>query len=67
MANLSDFGKSIKIRLIEMNKTQRWLVDEVKNTTGLYFDDGYLYKLLVGLNNNPTMVKAIKEILDIEE
>lgn len=66
MAELSDFGKSIKIRLIEMNKTQRWLVNEVKKTTGLYFDDGYLYKLLVGLNNNPTMVKAIKEILEIE-
>ena len=67
MANLSDFGKSIKIRLIEMNKTQRWLVNEVKKRTGLYFDDGYLYKLLVGLNNNPTMVKAIKEILEIED
>lgn len=67
MANLSDLGKSIKIRLIEMNKTQRWLIDEVKKATGLYFDDGYLYKLLVGLNNNPTMVKAIKEILGIED
>ena len=50
-----------------MNKTQRWLIDEVKKATGLYFDDGYLYKLLVGLNNNPTMVKAIKEILEIED
>ena len=65
MANLSDFGKSIKIRLIEMNKTQRWLIGEVKNMTGLYFDDGYLYKVLTGRYENAQICEAIKTILEI--
>lgn len=67
MTNLSDFGKSIKIRLIEIGKTQRWLIEEVKRVTGLYFDDGYLYKVLVGKCENPKIIEAIKQILEMED
>lgn len=66
MANLSEFGKSIKIRLIEKGKTQQWLVDEVKSHTGLYFDGGYLYKMLTGKYENPKIVEAIKTILEMD-
>lgn len=67
MAKVSDFGKEIKIRLIEIGKTQNWLIEQIKTRTGLYFDDGYLYKVLTGKNKNPKIVEAIKQILEMEE
>ena len=67
MAKLTEFGKSVKIRLIEMDKDQPWLVDQVKGKTGLYFDGPYLWKILVGKLKTPSIVKAICEILELEE
>ena len=31
----TNFGKSVKKRLIDLNKTQNWLIEEVKVKTGL--------------------------------
>ena len=67
MAKTSDFGKAIKIRLIEMDKSQAWLIDKVKEKTGLYFDDSYLYKIIIGTLSTPKIVQAIREILDLTE
>lgn len=64
-ANLCEFGKEIKIRLIELNQTQKWLIDAVKDKTGMYFDSSYLHRIATGANHNPKIVEAIKEILDI--
>ena len=63
--NDSDFGKAVKIRLIEMDKTQDWLVEQVKARTGLFFDSSYLWKILNGVVATPGMVTAIREILDL--
>lgn len=67
MAKTSDFGKAIKIRLIELDKSQAWLIDKVKEKTGLYFDDSYLYKIITGTLATPKVVQAIREILDLSE
>lgn len=67
MPELTALGKEIKIRLIELGKPQRWLIEEVKSKTGLYFDDSYLRKINIGTNSNPKIVSAIKEILSIED
>ena len=65
MAKLSEFGKEIGKRLIDMDKPQIWLIEEVRNKTGLYFDDSYLYKIKTGQLSTPKIVQAICEILDL--
>lgn len=67
MATLTEFGKQVKIKLIQMDKPQKWLNEEVVKRTGLYFDDSYLHRIVTGKNSNPKIVSAIKEILEIEE
>lgn len=67
MATLTEFGKQVKIKLIQLDKPQKWLNEEVIKRTGLYFDDSYLHRIVTGKNSNPKIVSAIKEILDIEE
>ena len=42
MAQFTEFGKEISKRLIDIERPQGWLVDQVKAQTGLYFDDSYL-------------------------
>jgi len=63
--NDSEFGKAVKIRLIEMDKTQDWLIEQVRNRTGLFFDSSYLWKILNGVVSTPGMIAAIREILDL--
>ena len=67
MANFTDFGKRVKIRLIDINCDQNWLIEQVRQKTGLYFDSSYLWKILVGQLKTPSIVKAICEILELEE
>ena len=67
MATLTEFGKQVKIKLIQMDKPQKWLNEEVIKHTGLYFDDSYLHRIVTGKNSNPKIVSAIKEILEIED
>lgn len=67
MAKLSEFGKDISKRLIDLSKPQTWLIEEVRNKTGLYFDDSYMYKIKTGQLSTPKIVQAICEILDIQD
>ena len=60
-------GRAIRRRLKELGKTQRWLEEQVEDRTGLYFDNGYLWRIIVGELTTPRIVRAICEILDIEE
>ena len=66
-ATLSPFGKEIKKRLIDLEKTQAWLIDRVSESTGLYFDGSYMYKIQTGQLATPKIVQAICEILDLPE
>lgn len=68
----TDFGKQVRIRLIEMGKTQEWLIEQVKERTGDFFDSSYLHKLLTGKlpgesgrNGKPGKASVIREILGI--
>jgi len=63
----TDFGKAIKIRLVELDKQQIWLIEQVKERTGLYFDDSYLHKIMTGSATPMKIITAIREILDIPE
>ena len=64
---LTELGKKIKYALIERDKTQEWLISEVKKKTGLYFDSSYLNKILTGKNENEKVIFAIKEILALAD
>jgi len=59
------FGKTVKKRLIDMDKTQGWLCEKVAEKTGLYFDDSYLSKICTGAYEPQKMVDAIRDILAI--
>ena len=65
MTQLSEFGKTVRIKLIELNKSQAWLIEEVSRKTGLYFDTSYMHKIQTGKKCTPKIVEAIKEILEI--
>lgn len=61
------FGKQIKKRLVDLEKTQIWLIERVRERTGLYFDDSYLSKIINGTLATPKIVGAIREILELED
>ena len=42
---LCEFGKQIEIALIQMDKRNDWLIEQVKEDTGRYFDRSYLHKV----------------------
>lgn len=63
----TDFGKEVKKRLIDMDKKQTWLIEEVRARTGLYFDDSYLSKIFTGKCSTPRIVKAIREIVGLPD
>lgn len=65
MAQTTNFGKDIKHRLVDMDKSQTWLIEQVKEKTGLYFDSSYLWKVMAGELSTPKIVDAIKEVLGI--
>ena len=65
-SKFSDFGLSVKVKLLQIGKNQKWLEEAVSEKTGLYVDNGYLYKIFTGQRNAPKVVEAIKEILQLE-
>ena len=65
MNQLSEFGKQVKKKLIDLNKSQTWVIEEVNKKTGLYFDSSYMYKIQTGKKTTPKIMEAISEILDI--
>lgn len=64
---LTPFGLCVKTELLRKGKTQTWLQNEVTARTGLFLDDGYIYKILTGQRNAPKIIQAIRDILDISE
>lgn len=63
---LAPIGKTIRRRLDDLNQTNGWLIEKVKMDTGLYFDDGYLYRITRGQNKSPKIIASICKILDID-
>ena len=73
MAQFSDFGKAVKIRLIEMDKSQDWLIKQVQERTGDYFDSSYLWRIMSGAlpgergKGKPGKADVIRDILGMKE
>ena len=63
---LTDYGIEIKVQLLKLNKTQAWLISEVKKLLpDKYLDSSNLYKIMTGEINSPDIVSAIDQILDL--
>lgn len=62
----SEFGKTVKKRLIDLDKNQNWLIGEVKAETGMFIDSSYLQKIMSGDRTPQKMIDAISKILEIE-
>ena len=60
---LCSFGKKINHRLIALEQSKGWLIEEVKRHTGLYFDRSYLRKIETGQLATPKIVDAIAKYL----
>ena len=67
LSKFSDFGLCVKTKLLQMGKDQKWLNEAVRKKTGLFVDNGYMYKILTGQRKAPKIVAAICEILNIQE
>lgn len=61
------FGLCVKTELLKRGKEQKWLQTVISEKTGLYVDNGYLYKIFTGQRKAPKIVSAICEILDIPD
>lgn len=59
------FGKTVKRRLLDMDKSQKWLIEQIHERTGLYIDGSYLWKILAGKRRPPQIISAIEEILEL--
>lgn len=66
MAKRTEFGVAIRKRLIDEDRTMTWLIEQVREKTGLYFDSSYLWKIEHGVCATPSIVAAIKEILEMD-
>lgn len=66
MAKLCDFGKEIKKKLVDIDKTQNWLIEEVRKDSGLYFDSSYMNKIMTGKLRSPRIIASIHKVLNFK-
>ena len=63
----TDFGKVVKKKLIDMDKRQNWLIEQVRERTGgMFLDVSYFQKVMRGERHPQKIIDAICEILDIK-
>ncbi len=63
---LCNYGKKVKLALMEQNRKQEWLISEIKRRyPDIYVDSSNLYKILVGDITSGRVVSAINEILSL--
>ncbi len=62
--SLTEFGISIKMELLKANKTQNWLIEEIKSRyPSIFMDSSLLNKIMTGRVVSGKAVEAIREIL----
>jgi uncharacterized membrane protein YcaP (DUF421 family) len=63
--SMTNFGKTVRKQLIDLDKTQDWLAAQVEGT-GIPCDKTYLSKILNGARKGKQVKAAIEKILDLE-
>ncbi|RGX55324.1 XRE family transcriptional regulator [Anaerotruncus sp. AF02-27] len=64
---LTEFGKEVKFELVLRNKTQEWLMEQVRADTGLYLDSPYLRRIMIGKATPAKIIASIRKILDLAD
>ena len=62
---MTEYGKAVRKRLIDLGKTQDWLAAQIE-AAGVPCDKTYLSKVLNGARNGKRAKAAIEKILDLE-
>ena len=62
---ITPFAISAKQSLVNLNKPQIWLENEIANDTGLYVDSGVLYKIWTGKSKSKKIITSICGILNL--
>lgn len=61
---LTDYGIKVNTALMRMNKTQQWLIDELKKVLpDRFIDSSILNKVLTGRVNSVEIQTAINELV----
>ena len=61
----TDFGLCVKTELLKRVWEQKHLEELVSKDSGLYIDNGYMYKILTGQRNPQKVIASISKILEI--
>ncbi len=62
---LTKYGVEVKVKLIKLNKTQKWLIEEVKKLLPeTYLDSSNLYKIMTGEIKSIKIETAINQVLN---
>lgn len=64
---LTEFGKKVRKKQIDLGISQVELADIVRRETGCFMDPQYLQKILNGTRSSPKTVKVLEKILEIEK
>lgn len=64
---LSSFGMAVKVAMLKRGMKQVELIELVKQDTGLFVDDSYMYKILHGERKPKVLIDSIKKILELKE
>ena len=62
----TEYGKSIKRRILELDRTQAWLIDEVNKRANITMTSSYLNRIMIGKVAKSSAIPIINEILGIE-
>lgn len=65
MAQVCDFGKEVKKKLVDIDQNQEWLCQRVREDSGLYVDSAYMSRIIYGIRTPEKIVASICKILDI--
>lgn len=63
---LTDFGKRVRKKQIDLDLTQTELARMVSEHTGLNVDPSRLQKILNGIANSPKVTEALETLLDLK-
>ena len=62
---LTEYGVEVKVKLMKLNKTQKWLIEEVKKLLPeTYLDSSNLYKIMTGEIKSIQIETAINQVLN---
>lgn len=62
---LTEYGVEVKVKLMKLNKTQKWLIEEVKKLLPeTYLDSSNLYKIMTGEIKSIKIETAINQVFN---